>query len=118
VSRRGAASEAEAAPARAASPKPAAATDPLALGCPRCGAGTLITGQRGWGCSRWREGCAFVIWFQTFGRQVTAAQLRDLIQRGKTRKARFFTPAGVEIDGRLILEPATNNGAVRLEPAS
>jgi hypothetical protein len=116
---RPASSRASPSPAPAA-PRAASSTlpEPTALGCPRCGAGTLVTGQRGWGCSRWREGCHFVVWFQSFGRRVTAAQLRDLIQRGKTRKARFVTPAGAEIDARLVLEPATDGGAVRLEPVA
>lgn len=87
------------------------------LGCPRCGQGLLITGSRGWGCSRWREGCTFVIWFQTFGRNLTLAQLRDLIQRGKTRKARFVSASGIELDGRLILQASNSAAPVRLEPA-
>jgi DNA topoisomerase-3 len=70
------------------------------LGCPRCGAGSLITGARGWGCSRWREGCRFVIWFETSGRRLTLAQLRDLVMRGKTRKARFGDQTGsLVLDG-------------------
>jgi hypothetical protein len=70
------------------------------LGCPRCGAGRLITGARGWGCSRWREGCRFVIWFETSGRRLTLAQLRDLVMRGKTRKARFGDQTGsLVLDG-------------------
>jgi DNA topoisomerase-3 len=86
------------------------------LGCPRCGTGTLIAGSRGWGCARWREGCRFVVWFETCGRRLTPAQLRDLVVRGKTRKARFRSERGVEIDGRLVLDPAAHGGA-RLEPA-
>ncbi|HSK02948.1 MAG TPA: hypothetical protein VK932_16970, partial [Kofleriaceae bacterium] len=87
------------------------------LGCPRCRAGTLIAGQRGWGCSRWREGCRFVVWFQTAGRTLTAAQLRDLVTRGKTRKARFVGEGGAPAIGRLVLDPAADAGAARFEPA-
>jgi DNA topoisomerase-3 len=86
------------------------------LGCPRCRVGTLIAGSRGWGCARWREGCRFVVWFETAGRRLTPAQLRDLVVRGKTRKARFRSERGAEIDGRLVLDPAADGGA-RLEPA-
>jgi hypothetical protein len=57
-----------------------------------------------------------VIWFETAGRRLTAAQLRDLVTRGKTRKARFAPERGVEVDGRLVLEPAARGGA-RFEPA-
>jgi DNA topoisomerase-3 len=85
------------------------------LPCPRCRLGVLITGARGWGCARWRDGCRFVIWFETAGRRLTAVQLRDLVTRGKTRKARFRSALG-EVDGRLVLDPAADGGA-RLEPA-
>ena len=87
------------------------------LGCPRCHQGTLLTGARGWGCSRWRDGCRFVIWFETAGRRLSAAQLRDLVTRGKTRKARFVSDRGVELEGRLVLDPAADTGSARLEPA-
>jgi DNA topoisomerase-3 len=84
------------------------------LRCPRCGQGTLIAGKRGWGCGRWRDGCSFVIWFETAGRRLTPAQLRDLIVRGQTRRARFRTD-GSEVEGRLVLAPASDGG-VRLVP--
>jgi DNA topoisomerase-3 len=82
----------------------------MPLACPRCGNGTLITGSRGWGCSRWREGCGFVVWFVTAGRTLTPAQLRDLVTKGKTRKATFERG-----DGRLVLDRAGPGGA-RFEP--
>ena len=107
-------------PTRSAERLPRPAQRPVAiaeLGCPRCRQGTLLTGARGWGCSRWRDGCRFVVWFETAGRRLTAAQLRDLVVRGKTRKARFVTDRGVELDGRLVLDPAIDGGSVRLEPA-
>ncbi len=87
-----------------------------ALGCPRCRAGTLLTGSRGWGCSRWREGCGFVIWFETAGRTLSPAQLRDLVTKGKTRKARFRAADGSEHDGRLVLDPGAERGNARFEP--
>ncbi len=87
------------------------------LACPRCQRGALIAGSRGWGCSRWRDGCRFVVWFETAGRRLSAAQLRDLVTRGKTRKARFRSERGVELDGRLVLDPDADGGSARLEPA-
>jgi DNA topoisomerase-3 len=107
--------------ARAASPataaRAAAAAAAAELGCPRCRAGTLIAGSRGWGCSRWREGCRFVVWFQTAGRRLSAAQLRDLVTRGKTRKARFVPTDGAPAVGRLVLDPTADAGAARFVPA-
>ncbi|MGN6104395.1 MAG: topoisomerase C-terminal repeat-containing protein, partial [Kofleriaceae bacterium] len=86
------------------------------LVCPRCRIGKLLAGARGWGCARWREGCGFVVWFETAGRRLSAAQLRDLVTRGRTRKARFAPERGVEIEGRLVLDPARDGGAARFEP--
>jgi DNA topoisomerase-3 len=95
------------------------ATRDVTLTCPRCKQGPLVAGKRGWGCSRWRQGCSFVVWFETAGRRLSAAQLRDLVAKGKTRKA-TWNPAGgaARTPGRLILDleaPAPSGGA-RFEP--
>jgi len=99
--------------------KTAAAASPLSppIVCPRCRQGTLIRGQRGWGCARWREGCGFVVWFETAGRRLTVAQLRALVERGKTGTAQFVGPGGAEVRGRLVLAPDQDGGA-RLSPAA
>jgi DNA topoisomerase-3 len=106
-------------PRRTRASKPARGTRDVLdveLPCPRCQVGFLITGSRGWGCSRWRDGCRFVIWFETAGRRLSVAQLRDLVTRGKTRKARFRTQSGAEIDGRLVLDLDSDGGSARLVP--
>ncbi len=90
-----------AAPAKVAvAAAPAKTVAATALPCPRCKQGALMAGRRGWGCTRWREGCAFVIWFEVAGRRLTAAQLRDLVEKGKTRKSKW-APRGEEslVDG-------------------
>ncbi len=79
--------------------------------CPRCRLGHLLVGKRGWGCSRWREGCAFVVWFETAGRRLSDAQLRDLITKGKTRRANFSPKAGGTVEGQLILDVNGEGGA-------
>lgn len=98
--------------AKTAKPKPSVAE----LACPRCRAGTLLTGSRGWGCSRWREGCKFVIWFETAGKKLTIAQLAELVTRGKTRPAKFVDANGRAISARLVLD-ANGPMPARLEPA-
>ena len=47
-----------------ASPSPLQASDAL-IGqpCPVCGQGTIIKGKTAYGCSRWKEGCAFRLKF-------------------------------------------------------
>ena len=87
------------------------------LSCPACKQGNLIVGSRGWGCARWRDGCRFVVWFETAGRRITDAQLRDLVMRGKTRKATFEPVRGAPQAGRLVLDAAATSGAARFEPS-
>jgi DNA topoisomerase-3 len=49
--------------------------------CPRCRLGHLMTGKRGWGCSRWREGCNFVVWFEESGVRRSEADLREMVSK-------------------------------------
>jgi len=51
------------------------------LVCPTCKQGNLITGKRGWGCNRWREGCKFVVWFEENGKKRSESDLRALVAR-------------------------------------
>jgi len=87
------------------------------LTCPRCKQGALVAGNRGWGCARWREGCAFVIWFEIAGRRITDAELSDLVSKGRTRRRRWRSREGAEIGGRLVLDlaAARDAGAARLD---
>ncbi len=95
----------------------AVAAAPTALTCPRCKQGTLVAGHRGWGCTRWREGCGFVIWFEIAGRRISEAELADLVSKGKTRKRKWRPGGGAEIGGRLVLDlwATREAGAARLE---
>ena len=67
------------APTRKADVPPADSVGDLL--CPRCRTGHLMTGRRGWGCSRWREGCAFVVWFEENGLRRSEADLRALVSK-------------------------------------
>lgn len=53
--------------------------------CPKCQEGQIIGGQRGWGCSRWRDGCRFVVWFEIDGVAVPADEADRLFRKGQTR---------------------------------
>ncbi len=87
--------------------------------CPRCQQGRIVAGKQGWGCSRWREGCDLVIWFEVAGKLITTALLRELLSRGETQVAPFAAaPGGTAGSGRLVLDlnaPRTS-GAARFEP--
>jgi DNA topoisomerase-3 len=54
------------------------------LACPMCKQGRVIVGKRGWGCSRWREGCKFVVWFEADGKKRTEADLRAIVNEGRS----------------------------------
>ena len=77
-----------------------------------------MAGKRGWGCSRWREGCPFVIWFELGGRRLTGVQLRDLVAKGKTRRSTFSVEGRPPEAGRLVLDLTADRdaGAARFQP--
>lgn len=109
---------------KAPSPKASAAKAPVAatidtLTCPRCKQGTLVRGNRGWGCSRWKAGCAFVVWFELEGKALSDTQLRELVAKGKTRKTSWPTAPGAPAKpGRLVLDlgATRERGAARFAP--
>lgn len=48
--------------------------------CPKCKS-AVIKGNKGYGCSRWREGCQFVLWKQYKDIELNEGQIRCLLQR-------------------------------------
>jgi len=65
----------------------------LAL-CPKCQEGTIRPGRKGWGCSRWREGCDFVIWHVVAGKKLTEPQVKTLLAGKSTRLLTGFKSRG------------------------
>ena len=72
-----------------------------------------------WGPSARYDGCGFVVWFEAAGKRLTDQQLRDLVEKGKTRKSKWApgTAAGAPLTGRLVLDLAgpRESGAARFE---
>jgi DNA topoisomerase-3 len=66
-------------PAEVAKPEEKGFAD---LICPACKQGRIISGKRGWGCGRWREGCKFVVWFEEDGKKRSEADLRAIVAKG------------------------------------
>ena len=73
--------------------------------CPRCGS-QVIQGNRGYGCSAWKDGCKFVLWPTYKERQLEVSEIRELLQHGVLQRP--IELAGV---GRVILS-LTDSGAV------
>jgi DNA topoisomerase-3 len=96
-----------------ASPKntPGAAPD-APPPCPACAQGHIISGNRAWGCSRWRESCKFVVAFVHEGVRVPDDEAERLFRRGQTRLINGLSAHG---RARLVLD-LTAPGNVRIEP--
>lgn len=75
--------------------------------CPKCGQGHIIEGRGAFGCDRYREGCHLVIPKEVGGRHLTQTQLRDLIQKRRTRPIQGLRDAdGRPYTARLRLDTA------------
>ncbi|PLT45894.1 DNA topoisomerase III [Paenibacillus pasadenensis] len=72
--------------------------------CPLCG-GAVIEGSRGYGCSRFREGCRFVVWKEQHGKKLSVTMLGALLAKGKTGVLAFKGEDGQSRKGRLELAP-------------
>lgn len=116
---RGAAEARRSAIATAAAPAPSAAPAATAVigACPRPGCGgQIFMGRKGYGCSHYKTGCSFVIWKMSFGRSLTDAMVRSLIEKGKTGKLKFKNGTGEAYEARILLaNPGT--GELALEEA-
>ena len=75
------------------------------LNCPKCSEGQLLKGKKAYGCSRYKEGCNFVLPFEIMGKKLTDKQLHDLLSKGKTGKLKgFVTPGSSDTkEGKLVL---------------
>jgi DNA topoisomerase-3 len=65
-------------------------------------------GRKGYGCSNYRSGCKFVIWKESFGRNLTEAQVKALAEKGKTAKLKLVLDDGSSIEGRIVVRNAAN----------
>jgi DNA topoisomerase-3 len=80
--------------------------DPGKIGeCPRCGR-AVIEGKRDFGCSGWREGCAFILRREYKSHTLTTAEVRELVQRRI-----LLSPLKLPDSGEVILA-LTDSGAV------
>ncbi len=73
--------------------------------CPRCGK-EVVEGKNGWGCSGYKDGCKFIVWKEIAGKKLSAAQVKELIAKGRTVVIKGFkSKAGKEFEAALVLGP-------------
>ena len=88
--------------------KPKPAVDHGKLGeimgvCPKCGK-NVICGKSSYGCMGYAEGCDFRAPFTLCGRDIAAAEMRELLAMQKTRKLfGFISRAGRSFGASLVL---------------
>ena len=71
--------------------------------CPICN-GTLKENQKSYYCENWKE-CGFSIWKQFSGKKLSATLIKELLEKGYTKKLKGFkSKNGKNFDARLILE--------------
>ncbi|WP_338539880.1 type IA DNA topoisomerase [Paenibacillus tundrae] len=73
--------------------------------CPAPGCtGQIIEGKKGYGCTRFKEGCGFVIWKEYIGKKITSTMLRSLIDKGSTQVLAFKRKDGSTVKARIVLQ--------------
>ncbi|MFC6998133.1 type IA DNA topoisomerase [Rufibacter roseus] len=78
---------------------------PVTIICPKCSQGQILKGKTAFGCSRFREGCQFLVPFELHGKSIPESQLNALMLKGKTGKIKGFTSpkTGNKFDAALKL---------------
>ena len=69
--------------------------------CPKCKQGTLLKGQRGFGCSRWKADCKFTLPFVFMGKKVSENQILRLLEKGCTVNLKGFKKGSQRLDGLI-----------------
>lgn len=87
--------------------------------CPICGQGTLRETSKGWGCSRWQDGCRFGVWNTVANKRLTAQQIQTLLAGRTTGLIHGFTSkTGKRFDARLRLDPTSGRVVFVFDPPS
>ena len=73
--------------------------------CPACG-GEITETPKAYGCSKWKQGCKFVIWKTIAGKTIPSSVARQLITKGRSKEILkgFKSKKGKEFEARLVLD--------------
>ena len=71
--------------------------------CPKCQKGIPLKGKKGYGCSRWKEGCNFMVPMEYLGKKLSEKQILRIFDKGSTTKLKGFEINGEKKEGILQL---------------
>ena len=71
--------------------------------CPLCKNGKIMSGEKNWYCSRYKEGCSFTLWKNVSGAKLSDTDLQQLLEGKTTRPKKMKSKAGKEFSARLKL---------------
>lgn len=93
--------------AKTAPKAPAVSGGSASLTCPMCGKPVRKVSW-GWGCSGYKEGCKFGVSAVIAGKKMTDAQVKALIEKGRTGEIKGFkSKAGKSFSAMLVLDKET-----------
>lgn len=69
--------------------------------CPKCKS-EVIKGNKGYGCSKWRDGCNFVLWKEHKGVELNERQVRTLLQKRILLQFQAGCGLALSAQGQLI----------------
>ena len=76
--------------------------------CPKC-KHSIIKGNKGFGCSKWREGCSFVLWKEYKGIELNEGQIRSLLQKKILLQPINGSILSLSNDGKLLEIPVPSD---------
>ncbi|WP_010652035.1 type IA DNA topoisomerase [Oceanobacillus massiliensis] len=81
--------------------------------CPLCGHG-VIEGQKGFGCSNWKNGCKFVIWkndkfLATMKKKPSKTMVKTLLKNGVVTVKGLTSKKGNKFNANMIYEKNADN---------
>ena len=80
--------------------------------CPLCSA-PVIKGREHYGCSRWKEGCRFVLRCDAFNVDINPGLASELLRNRLSLKPHLLTVDGNPVFGKLRLQ---NDGSITYDP--
>lgn len=86
-----------------------------ALGkCPACNQGSIIEGQKGFGCNNWKNGCKFVIWkndkfLAALKKKPSKTMVKMILKNGTATVKGLTSKKGNKFDAKLRYEKNPDN---------